>query len=49
MVRAEPSPDPFQKMVEQPADMLAAEATEHRMIATGGVSGAALTLGKAAA
>jgi len=49
VVRAEPSPDPFQKMVEQPADMLAAEATEHRMIVTGGVSGAALTLGLEAA
>jgi hypothetical protein len=49
VVRAEPSPDPFQKMVEQPADMLAAEATEHRMIVTGGVSDAALTLGLEAA
>jgi hypothetical protein len=36
--------DPFQDRVRQPPDMLAAEATEHRLGLTAGVSNAALTL-----
>jgi hypothetical protein len=36
--------DPFQEKVRQPPDMLAAEATEHRLGLTAGVSNAALTL-----
>jgi hypothetical protein len=36
--------DPFQEKVRQPPDMLAAEATEHRLSLTAGVSNAALTL-----
>ncbi len=37
-------PDLFQEKVRQPPDMLAAEATEHRLTLTGKVSDAALTL-----
>jgi hypothetical protein len=37
-------PDTFQKLVQQPPDMLAAEATERRMVLTAGVSNGALTL-----
>lgn len=36
--------DPFQEKVRQPPDMLAAEATEHRLSLTAGISNAALTL-----
>ena len=36
--------DPFQDKVRQPPDMLAAEATEHRLSLTAGISNAALTL-----
>ena len=36
--------DPFQRKVRQPPDMLAAEATEHRLSLTAGISSAALTL-----
>ncbi|MBL6081730.1 hypothetical protein JMJ56_27490 [Belnapia sp. T18] len=38
-------PTPYQDEVRQPPDLLAAEATEHRLALTGKVSGAALTLG----
>ncbi|MBD0275140.1 MAG: hypothetical protein ICV73_24850, partial [Acetobacteraceae bacterium] len=36
--------DPFQERVREPPDLLAAEATEHRLNLTSGVSNAALTL-----
>jgi hypothetical protein len=41
---ADLGPDAFQKAVQQPPDMLAAEASEHRMILTASVSKRALTL-----
>ena len=44
VVAAEPGPDPFQQRVQQPPDMLAAEATERRMILTANVSDPTLTL-----
>src|SRR4051812_38761483 len=44
VVAAEPGPDAFQRRVQQPSDMLAAEATEHRMTLTAQVSDPALTL-----
>ena len=44
VVAAGKGPDPLQQMVQQPPDMLAAEATEHRMSLTAGISGPALTL-----
>jgi hypothetical protein len=44
VVAAEPSADAFQQRVQQPPDMLAAEATEHRMTLTANVSDPALTL-----
>jgi hypothetical protein len=44
VVAAEPSADAFQQRVQQPSDMLAAEATEHRMTLTANVSDPALTL-----
>jgi hypothetical protein len=37
-------PDVFQKAVQQPPDILAAEASEHRMVLTSSVSEPALTL-----
>ena len=46
---AEPGQDPFQTMVQQPPDMLAAEATEHRMTLTAAISDPALTLALEAA
>ena len=44
VVAAEPSADALQRRVQQPPDMLAAEATEHRMTLTAQVSDPALTL-----
>ena len=44
VVAAEPGPDAIQMRVQQPSDMLAAEATEHRMTLTANVSDPALTL-----
>lgn len=44
VVAAEPGPDPWQRQVQQPADMLAAEATQHRFKLTAGVSDPTLTL-----
>ena len=44
VVTAEPGLDQFQRRVQQPLDMLAAEATEHRMMLTANVSDPTLTL-----
>ncbi|MBL6459159.1 hypothetical protein JMJ55_27945 [Belnapia sp. T6] len=46
VVSADPeTPSLYQNEVRQPPDLLAAEATEHRLALTGKVSGPALTLG----
>ncbi|GAA0571127.1 hypothetical protein GCM10009416_07160 [Craurococcus roseus] len=44
VVAERPCSDPFQELVRQPPDLLAAEATEHRFNLTAGISNAALTL-----